>query len=307
MSSWFSSNELLIQTALAASLLAYSVQLALRSGVFSFAGIGFWAIGGYTTAHFVDKGWATVPAIAVAVGATIVISAVLARVLGRLRALYLGMATVAFVLLVQIVAVNWDGFTGGAEGLYSIPVTISTWQLVAIVVVVSLGLVFFERGARGRRIEALRIDEQLAQSLGVDAVRERNRIFMLSSVLGCLSGAVSAMMFNTLSPDQAGFSLLASTLMMVVVGGTGAWWGAVVGAFIVTWLPEVFRFADEYRLALQGGLVVAVVVWAPEGVVGLVHRLVGLVWRRGGRPTATLSGAATTGAGGVPAVEEQGR
>ena len=58
---WFSDNELLIQTALAVSLLAYSFQVAMRSGVFSLAGVGFWAIGGYTTAYLVDHGWQTAP------------------------------------------------------------------------------------------------------------------------------------------------------------------------------------------------------------------------------------------------------
>jgi len=262
----------------------------MRSGVFSLAGVGFWAIGGYTTAYLVDHGWRTAPAILVALAASAVIAVVLGLVLGRLRSLYLGMATVAFVLLVQIVAVNWVGFTGGPGGLYSIPVTISTWQLVLLVVVVSIGLVFFERGARGRRIEALRIDEQLAQSLGVDASRERIRIFVFSSLLGCLSGAVSAMLFNTLAPEQAGFSLVASVLMMVVIGGTSAWWGALVGAFVVTWLPEIFRFADEWRVVLQAALVIAVVVYAPEGIVGGVRRLTGFVSHRRVRPSATLGG-----------------
>jgi ABC-type branched-subunit amino acid transport system permease subunit len=201
------------------------------------------------------------------------------------------MATVAFVLLVQIIAVNWQAFTGGPGGLYSIPVTITTPELIGIVVAVSIGLVFFERGARGRRIEALRIDEQLAQSLGVNAARERMHIFVFSSLLGCLSGAISAMLFNTLAPDQAGFSLVAAVLMMVVIGGTSAWWGALVGAFVVTWLPEIFRFADEWRVVLQAALVIAVVVYAPEGIVGGVRRLTALVGHRRVRPSATLGGA----------------
>jgi branched-chain amino acid transport system permease protein len=288
---WFSDNEFLIQAALAVSLMAYSFQVAMRSGVFSLAGAGFWGIGGYTTAYLVDHGWRTLPAIVAALAVSAVIATILALVLGRLRALYLGMASVAFVLLVQIAAVNWEGFTGGAAGLFAIPVTITTWELVVLVLAVSIGLVFFERGARGRRIEALRIDEQLAQSLGVDAKRERMYIFVLSSLLGCLSGCVSAMMFNTLAPEQVGFALIASVLMMVVIGGTSAWWGALIGAFVVTWLPEIFRFADEWRLVLQGVLVIAVVVWAPEGIVGVVRRLRALITHRRVRPTGTLGGS----------------
>src|SRR4051794_41579995 len=131
--SWFSDNEVLIQSALAVSLLAYSFQVAMRSGVFSLAGVGFWAIGGYTTAYLVDHGWRTAPAILVALAASAVIAVVLGLVLGRLRSLYLGMATVAFVLLVQIVAVNWVGFTGGPRGPCSLPVTHFPPQLLWLV------------------------------------------------------------------------------------------------------------------------------------------------------------------------------
>ncbi len=303
--SWLSDNETLIQSALATALLAYSFQIALRSGVFSLAGVGFWAIGGYGTAFLVTKhGWATLPAIAASVAIASVAGLGLALVLGRLRALYLAMATVAFVLLIQILAVNWEAVTGGATGLFGIPVTITTGGLTAIVVVVSAGLALLERGARGRTIEALRLDEQLARSVGVDVVRERDRIFVLSAALAALSGAVSALMFNTLSPEQAGFGLITSVLMMVVIGGAASWWGALVGAFIVTWLPDVLRFAGDYRSVVQAALVVVIVVYAPEGIVGLVRKLRGrLTGRRIPVPTpigGELPHAAPTAAHEAP-------
>jgi branched-chain amino acid transport system permease protein len=187
------------------------------------------------------------------------------------------MATVAFVLLVQIVAVELEDVTGGAGGLYGIPVTVSTWQLLLIVAVISVALFFFERGARGRTIEAMRLDEQVAQSVGINIVRERNLIFVLSSMMAALSGGIAAMMFNTLAPEQAGFALIVDTLMMVVIGGAAAWWGALVGAFIVTWLPEILRFTGDYRGIVEGLIVVLVVVYAPEGFVGLVRRITGLI------------------------------
>lgn len=283
---WFSDNETLIQAALVGTLLAYSFQVAMRAGVFTLAGVGFWAIGGYTTAYLVtEKMWATLPAVLVGVAISAVVGLLLALVLGRLRSLYLAMATVAFVLLVQIVAINWEGVTGGAGGLYGIPVTVSTWQLLLVTAVISLGLVLFERGARGRTIEAMRLDEQMAMSVGINIVRERNLIFVISSMLAALSGGIAAVMFNTLAPEQAGFNLIADTLMMVVIGGASVWWGAVVGAFIVTWLPEILRFTGDYRGIVEGLIVVLVVVYAPEGIVGLVRRIVAFVSGRRRPPT----------------------
>jgi branched-chain amino acid transport system permease protein len=280
-SEWFSDNETLVQAALAGALLAYSFQIAMRAGVFTLAGVGFWAIGGYTTAVLVtEREWATVPAVLAGVAISAVVGLGLALVLGRLRSLYLAMATVAFVLLVQIVAVNWEDVTGGAGGLFGIPVTASTWQLFLVVAAVSVALFFFERGARGRTIEAMRLDEHVAQSVGIDVVRERNLIFVLSAMLAALSGGLSAMMFNTLAPEQAGFNLIAETLMMVVIGGAAAWWGALVGSFIVTWLPEILRFTGDYRGIVEGAIVVIVIVYRPEGFVGLARHLISLVTHR---------------------------
>lgn len=270
---WFESNEALIQSALAMSLLAFSVQLALRAGVFSLAGVGFWAIGGYGTARLVLDGWSTVPALVVLVAASCAIALAMGLILARLRALYLAMATFAFVLIVQIVAVNWESVTGGPVGLFAIPVTVTTVGVLVCVAAGAVVLALWERGRSGRRLEALREDEQLAATVGIDVRRQRLLVFVASSALGTLSGGLYAMMFNTITPDQAGFGLITNVLMMVVLGGTGAWWGGVVGAFIVTWLPEILRFTGDYRSIVQGAIVVLVVVYAPDGVVGLVRGL----------------------------------
>jgi branched-chain amino acid transport system permease protein len=275
MNHWYTSNEALIQAALASTLLAYSFQVALRAGVSSFAGVGFWAIGAYTTANLVrDHGWGTAPAIAVALALCALVGLGLGLILGRLRSLYLAMATVAFVVLVQTVSRIWEAVTGGAVGLYAIPVTIDTGALTIIVALTAALLWRMERGTSGRALETLRLDEQLAPSLGIDVRRTHIRAFTLSAVLGGLSGGCYALMFNIVSPGQAGFPLIVTTLMMIVIGGTSSWIGPVLGAFIVTWLPTWLSFAEGWRPALQGLLVLLMVVHARDGIVGLARTLV---------------------------------
>jgi branched-chain amino acid transport system permease protein len=296
MFGWFDSNEALIQSALALSILGFSVQLALRAGVFSLAGVGFWAIGGYSVANLVGKhGWSTPLAIVVTVAATLIPAVLLALILRKLRALYLAMATFAFVLIVQIVALNWDSVTGGPVGLFAIPVTVSTLGLTLVVVACAVGVFFWERGRHGRVMESVREDERLAAALGVNVPRERVLVFTVSAGLGTLSGALNALMFNTLTADQAGFGLITTALMVIVLGGTQAWWGPIAGAVIVTWLPEVLRFADDYREVIQGAIVVLVVVYAPEGVVGAARA----IERRLRRPAPAVGGASP-----APAVRE---
>lgn len=273
MIDWFDANESLIQSALIFALLAYSFQVALRSGVFSLAGVGFFAIGGYASAILVQKeGWATVPAILVSLVGAAAIGLALSLVLSRLRSLYLAMATVAFNLLVQVTANEWDSLTGGALGMYGIPVTITTGVLTLVVLVVSIFLWWRERGSSGRTLETMRLDEQLAPTLGIDVVRRRHRVFALSAVLGALSGALNSLTFSTLAPAQVGFGLIVTALTMIVIGGISSWLGPLVGAFIVTWLPDWLAFAGEWRPVVEGLIVVFMVVWVSDGLVGLVLR-----------------------------------
>lgn len=275
ISSWFGNNEALIQSALMAAILAYSFQIVLRSGVFSFAGVAFWAIGGYTAAILTLHGWATVPAILVALVGCAVIAYVLALVVGRLRSLYLAMATVAFDLLVQTVASTWTGLTGGAQGLYAVPLRITTLDLFLLVAACSILLWLLERGASGRMLEALRLDEGVASAVGVNVTRERRRVFVLSGVLAALAGTMNPLLFSTIGPSQAGFELITATLTMIVIGGVASWPGALVGAFIVTWLPGELTFLGNWWPAVQGLLVIVVVIYFSDGLVGLVVSL----WR----------------------------
>lgn len=273
MSDWFTSNETLIQSALIFALLAYSFQVGLRAGVFSLAGVGFYAIGGYVAAILVQREeWPTVPAILAALVASAAIAYLLSLVLARLGGLYLAMATVAFDLLVQVMATQWEGMTGGALGMYGIPVVMTTAALVAIVVVVSALLFLRERGSSGRTLEAMRLDEQLAPTLGIDVVRRRHGTFTLSGVLGGLAGALNALTFSTLAPAQVGFGLIVTALTIIVIGGISSWVGPLVGAFIVTWLPDWLAFAGEWRPVIEGAIIVLMVVWVSDGLVGLVTR-----------------------------------
>jgi branched-chain amino acid transport system permease protein len=277
---WFSNNESLIQSALVLAILGFSTQLALRAGVFSLAGVGCWAIGGYTAAILVQHGQPTLVAIGLGLVETAAVGLVLALILGRLRSLYLAMATFAFVFLVQIVARVADGLTGGPLGLYAIPVKVTTSGLLVATAVAAGVVVLFERGRSGRTLEALRLDEQLARTVGVNVMRHRVVAFVVSATLGSLSGAMNALLFNTMAPDQAGFRLVVDALTIVVIGGIGAWYGPLVGAAIVVWLPEILRFAGDWRTVAQGVIVVLMVIYAPEGVTGIVRRIRDLVAAR---------------------------
>jgi len=280
--SWFLSHLVLVQSTFISLLLALSIQVPLRAGVFSFAGIGSYAIGAYAAAIMTIR-LQVAPVLAIGVG--IVVAAVagylLALLVARLSGLYLGMATIAFALFLGVVAVNGGDLTGGATGLYGAISTLTTGHVVAITVVVVLLLAVSERGAFGRRIDAVREDPQLAISLGIDVGRVRRRVFVVSGALGACAGGMNGLLRTTVSPETIGFHLVVTALTMIIIGGALSWAGAAIGAVIFTWLPSLLQFVGDWQPVVYGVLVALAAVYMPTGLLGVAQS----TWRRR-RPAA---------------------
>jgi len=143
--------------------------------------------------------------------------------------------------------------------------------LTVVVAAVLLGLM--ERGVMGRTMVAIREDEELAQSFAVDTKRYRRFTFVVSCVLGCLAGAYHALLFGVIEATDAGFALIVLALTMVIIGGYGSWLGALVGAFLLTWLPlRLTSFGDWWPL-VYGVLMILIATWIPGGLVGTARDL----------------------------------
>jgi branched-chain amino acid transport system permease protein len=272
ISSWFTNNQVLLENILIYGLLAFSVQVALRTGIFSLAGIGFYAIGSYTAALLVKDGWPAVFAVLAALALTAIIGYLLAVLLVRLRDLYLAMATFAFDLMVGVIALNWGGLTGGALGVNLIPVSVSLLGLILITIGVVVLLTLMESGTLGRTLVAVREDEQLALSFAVDTRRYRRFAFVISSMLGCLAGAMHALIFNVIQAQDAGFNLIVLALTMVILGGFGSWVGAALGAFLLTWIPIRLTSVGVWWPVYYGGATVLVATFAPGGLIGIARK-----------------------------------
>ena len=270
--SWLARNEALVQGWLVLSIVGFSLYTSLRSGAFSVAGVGTWMIGAYAAGKLSISGSAPVISILVACFLSAIIGLGLALVLARLRSLYLAMATLSFVLLVQAIARNWKSVTGGATGLYGIPPVLTTNSLMVVTLLVTVLVYVTERGRTGRTLAYMRTDEVLARTLGIHTGRARAAAFVLSSTLGGLAGACSAMLFSLVAPDQGGFTLMVDGLTVVVLGGSGAFFGPLIGAAIVTAFPYLLGFISiDWRLMVQGLIIVVMSVYFPGGIVGLVR------------------------------------
>jgi branched-chain amino acid transport system permease protein len=211
---------------------------------------------------------------AAATALTIVVGYALAVLLVRLRDLYLAMATFAFDLMIGVIATNWNGVTGGALGVTEIPLAISTLAIFLTVVVAAGLLTLMERGVLGRATVAIREDEELAQSFAVDTRSYRRFAFVLSCVLGSFAGAYHALLFGVVEPTDAGFSLIVLALTMVIIGGFGSWFGALLGAFLLTWLPLRLTSLGSWWPVIYGALMMLIATWMPGGIIGVASNLI---------------------------------
>jgi branched-chain amino acid transport system permease protein len=287
MSSWYFSNLVLIQATLTGLVLALSVQVPLRFGVFSFAGVGSYGIGAYAAALLViHRQMPALAAIGLAVLITAVIGLLLGLVIARLAGLYLAMATVAFDLIIGVIATNGGTFTGSSTGLYGI-LSDFTMPMMFTLTLIVLGLVVLsEHGKIGRRVHAVRDDIQLAASAGINVRRYRLVAFVVSGALGGLAGSMNVMVRSTVGPLDIGFNLIVLALTMIIVGGAMSWKGAVIGAIIFTWLPSLLEFVGKWQTLLYGIIVAVAAVLLPRGIHGVFVDLTRWVQRRRRKPAA---------------------
>lgn len=284
--------EVFFQTVLVNALLAFSVQIALRAGVFSLAGVGCWAIGAYTLSILSLRGVNTIVAVVAAVLIAAAVSYVLALILVRLRGLYLGMATVAFNQMVGVAIINGGELTGGEMGLYGVNAPVTTVQLIVIVGLICVMLWAMERGVLGRAYNIVRDDESLAESLAIDTGSLRRFAFVLSGAIGGLGGALNAMLLGIASPTDADFPVIVIALTMVIVGGFHSWRGALIGAAVILWLPiglQSFgvKGMHEWWSVIYGALILGIAVYFPRGLLGAFQKLSTLAAERRSAREAT--------------------
>jgi len=287
MMNFFFTYQSLFDHILVYALLAMSQYVVLRAGVFSLGTAGFAALGAYCAALLITKsGWA--PAAAIVAGTLLgsASSAVLALPLSRLRGVFQAVATLALVQIVLSATQNWVSLTNGALGVNGIPKVASTGILLTVVVVVVLLLVAMGRYSVGRAMDVIREDETVAVSLGISVPYYHRIAFIVSGTLAGLGGALQATSSYAITPNEFGFGMLVAALTMVVLGGRTTVWGALVGAVILTSLPELFRVFADYRNVVQGILLMLVIVYLPRGVA---DTLLGLLRDRRLRRAAPLA------------------
>lgn len=290
MTDFLSTYGFLIVTMLQAGLLGLSLYFPLQAGQLSLASPGFYSLGGYVAAILLTN-----PAFAglrdtlgnAMFPLTWLVAAVLAGLLGllvgvpalRLRGIYLALATIAFVEILRVISLNLS-VTGGAIGLFGIPQPfgiVDRWQYVFIFgPLLILTLLFarqMERSRVGRALRAIREDELAADAMGVPPTRYKVLAFVTGAVLAGIVGSMSAPLLSSWNARQGTFDASIAILAFVLIGGSRNIWGPVVGGALLTAVPEVLRFLADWRLVINGLVLVVASLYLPQGIVGALEKL----------------------------------
>lgn len=261
------------------AVVAISLTLLIgTTGQLSLGHAGFFACGAYLSAYFSGaKAWPVPVSILLAVLGTVLLAWCVGRLFLRLSGYYLAVATLGFGLLLGIVLRNEQGFSGGPDGMSVGPLEVAGralrgdaawyWLLLTVLLIVIAVAYNLLRSPAGRALRALHDAEIAATTVGVDVQRYKVRIFVLSATLAGLMGALYAHYAGFITPAAASFMHSVQYLMMVVVGGIGSIAGAVLGALVVTLLPNLLAGAAEYETLVIGSVLFATVLFMPRGIV----------------------------------------
>lgn len=273
---------------------------------------GFMSVGGYSCAIFIMRMMDVVGVTArdfatgspAAVGLFVIgiifggiCAAICGLIIGvpalRLKGDYLAIITLGFAEIIRVVMQNIDGvldftLTGGAKGLTGIP-SYTNFLNTFIVVAISLFLIHTMMKSRhGRAILSIRDNEIAAESCGVNTTYYKTLAFVASAFFAGVAGGLYAGCIGVMAPAKFGFMKSIEILVMVVLGGMGSMLGSVISATVLTILPEALRAVSDYRMVVYAVVLILVMIFRPEGLLGdydfSMSRVIERIMNHGKRP-----------------------
>jgi branched-chain amino acid transport system permease protein len=255
------------------------------AGLITLAQAGFVGCGAYltaimTTSHGFSP-WLSIP---IAIAATGAFAALMGLPMLRLKGHYLALATLGFNVSFVIVATNWKSVMGGTDGISGIPsLTLGgfvfntdhrffyvAWAALALATWVAWRI---RRSHIGLALIAVRDDEIATGTSSVGVTRIKVQAFVLSAVYGALAGTLFAHLVNFVAPDDFALGHSIVYLAMLIIGGEGSIVGAIAGAIIVTFMPELLRDLGSAYLIFFGLMMLVILIFLPQGLLSLVVTL----------------------------------
>ncbi len=281
------------------AILAISLNLLMGyAGQISLGHAAFFGIGAYSSAILTSRyEWNALLAITAGMLLTGIIAFIIARPILRLKGHYLAMATLGFGIIVSIILVQAGSFTGGPDGLGDISqLELFGWvvetdlhwyvlmcSVLVIVVWLSNNLI---DSRNGRALRALHGSEIAAELMGINTSAVKSAIFVLSALIASFAGSLFAHQQSFISPDSFSFFFSIELVTMVVLGGLASTYGAIFGAIVLTFLPELLVVFEDYEVMVFGAILMIIMIFMPQGLfVTLEKQLLRLYARIKEEPT----------------------
>ncbi|WP_298012932.1 branched-chain amino acid ABC transporter permease [uncultured Castellaniella sp.] len=252
-------------------LVGYAGQISL--GHAGFVGLGAYA-SSVLPAHF---GWHPLLALAAGAAGTGLLALLVARPILRLKGHYLAMATLGLGVIINIVIRNEAGWTGGPDGMpvqsmelfgYELVRDIQWYWVVAVLLLLSVwGALNLIDSPFGRALRGLHGSEIASQVVGVDVPRYKTTVFVLSAVAASVMGSILAHYVGFVTPEIANFFHSIELVTMVVVGGMASVFGSVLGAVLLTALPQALATFEGWEIVVFGAILMLCMIFLPRGLV----------------------------------------
>ena len=248
------------------------------TGQISLGHAGFFGMGAYASAILTTRwGWPPLAAMAAGAAATALLAFVVARPVLKLKGHYLAMATLGLGIIIAIVIVNETAWTGGPDGMSVPAFALFGFELSGepmwywVVAVLLLAVTWFALNLidspAGRALQAIHGSEIAARVVGVDATAFKVRVFVLSAALASVMGSFTAHYVGFLTPGVAGFFHSIELVTMVVVGGMASVFGSILGAVILTMLPQLLSTFEGWETVVFGLILMLTMIFLPKGLV----------------------------------------
>lgn len=250
-------------------LLALSMYVVLAAGQLSLGQAAFMGLGAYSSTLMTLKlGLPFGVVLPLSVIAPVLFALAVGGPTLQLSGVYLAIATIGLGEVLRAVYLNVDLF-GGALGLSGIPDRAQTWMIYGLLALAVLALWLVGRSRIGRAMEAMREDETAAAVMGVPVARYKMGVLVASAGLAGLAGCLSAHVSSFIGPNEYGFEPAVTILSYALLGGIGNPLAPVLGAWVLTLLPELLRDVSNFRSVLNGLIIVVAVLFLPNGLLAV--------------------------------------
>lgn len=285
--------SVLVLVALNAMAVVGLVLLMGFAGQVSIGHAAFYGLGAYVSGILTSRwGWPVPPAFLAAVILTGGVAYVVGRPALKLRGHYLAMATLAMGEIFHIVFNEMNFLTGGPSGLAGIPgfsflgfefdsdrrYYYLAWGFLLAVLLVSINMM---NSRSGRAIRSIHGSERAAQAMGVNVPSYKTAIFVVSALFAAAAGSLYGHFITFISPGSFGIGYSVLLLTMAAVGSMESIWGGVLGALILTLLPEYLSVFREYEILMYGAILMIIMIFMPRGlIVGFPEKVAALLFFR---------------------------